>query len=96
MRVTIQESDERRVTLKIEGNVTGIQVPELTRAWLGLAASLGQRKLEVDIRDLTHIDAAGRNVLADIYSATRAKFLADTPLTKYFAAGAQGRTPHQV
>lgn len=95
MRVTIQEPDARRVTLKIEGNVVGSQVPELTRAWLNVAASLGERKLEVDIRDVTHVDAAGRSVLADIYAATRATFLADTPLTKYFAEGAQGKTLQQ-
>jgi hypothetical protein len=35
------------------------------------------------------MDLNGRQVLADIHSATGAKFVADTPMTKYFAAEAR-------
>ena len=75
--------------MKIEGRVAGIQVPELQRAWLDLAPSLGERGLVVDLRGVTHVDETGLRILADIYAMTRAKFLADTPLTKYFAEEAQ-------
>jgi len=54
-----------------------------------LAPSLGERKLLVDLRGLTHVDGAGRNLLADIHAETGADFLADTPLTKHFAEEAQ-------
>jgi anti-anti-sigma regulatory factor len=75
--------------MKIEGRVAGVQVPELQRAWRELAPSLGERRLLVDLRGVTHVDETGRRVLADIYAMTRANFLADTPLTKYFAEEAQ-------
>jgi hypothetical protein len=50
-----------------------------------LAPSLGPRKLSVDLRGITFMDAAGRHVLAEIHDGTGAEFLADTPMTKYFA-----------
>jgi len=87
--VTIQQSDVERITMKIEGRVAGVLVPELQRAWSELAPSLGKQILLVDLRGVTHMDGTGRRVLADIYATTHAKFLADTPLTKYFAEEAQ-------
>ncbi len=78
--------------MKIEGKIAGLQVPELHRAWQSLTPSLGQKKLLVDLRDVTHVDGTGRNLLADIHAKTGAEFLADTPLTKYFAEEAQ----HQI
>jgi len=89
MRVTIHQSDGQDVIIKIEGKIAGLQVPELHRAWQNLAPSLGQKKLLVDLRDVTHVDGTGRNLLADIHAKTGAEFLADTPLTKYFAEEAQ-------
>jgi len=77
------------VTLKIEGRVTGPRVPELNRVWRELAPSLGERKFQVDLRGVTQVDGTGRNLLAEIHAETRAEFLADTPLTKYFAEEAQ-------
>ena len=88
MKVTIQMEAAKSATLKIEGRVVGPMVPELHRAWQDLAASLGSRKLSVDLRGITFIDAAGRNILAEIHGKTNANFLADTPMTKYFAAEA--------
>ena len=77
--------------LKIEGRISGDAVPELHRAWEDLAPSLGSKKLTVDLRGVTFMDAAGRKVLAEIHGKTKAEFLADTPMTKYFAAeAAQG------
>jgi hypothetical protein len=35
------------------------------------------------------MDLNGRQVLADIHKVTGADFLADTPMTKYFAAEAR-------
>ena len=89
MRVTIQKLDDEGVVMKIEGRIAGQRVPELHRAWQNLAPSLGERKLFVDLRGVTHVDRTGRNLLADIHAKTGAAFLADTPLTKYFAQEAQ-------
>jgi hypothetical protein len=43
----------------------------------------------VDLRGVTHVDGTGRNLLAEIHAKTGAEFLADTPLTKYFAEQAR-------
>jgi ABC-type transporter Mla MlaB component len=92
LRITIQDEAPKSITLKIEGRVTGPKVPELNRAWQDLATSLGSRKLSVDLRGVTFIDTAGRNILAEIHSKTNADFLADTPMTKYFADEAKRST----
>ena len=89
MKVTIDERDGGAVTLKIEGRLFGLGVPELNRAWQELARSLGSRKLSVDLRGVTFVDATGKRLLAEIHDQTGAEFLADTPLTKYFAEQAQ-------
>jgi anti-anti-sigma regulatory factor len=85
MKVTINQTDGDAVTLKIEGKLSGLRVPELQRAWEELAPSLGERALLVDLRGVLHVDRSGCNLLADIHEKTGAEFLADTPLTKYFA-----------
>jgi ABC-type transporter Mla MlaB component len=89
LRVTILQQEGENVTLRIEGKVAGLRVPELDRAWRDLAPSLGARRLQVDLRGVTHVDETGQNLLAEIYAHTGAEFLADTPLTKYFAERAQ-------
>jgi anti-anti-sigma regulatory factor len=87
--VTIQKSDSDGVIMKIEGKIAGPKVSALNKAWQDLAPFLGRRKLLVDPRGVTHIDRIGRNLLADIHAQTEAAFLADTPLTRYFAEEAQ-------
>lgn len=89
MRMTIQRPGESDVIMKIEGKLSGLQVPELRRAWMELAPSLAEKHLLVDLRDVTFVDSTGRSLLADIYAGSSAQFLADTPLTKYFAEQAQ-------
>ena len=89
MRVTIQQSGGGGVIMKIEGKIAGPAVPALIQAWQDLELSLGQRKLLVDLRGVTHADGPGRDLLAEIHQTTSAEFLADTPLTKYFAEEAQ-------
>lgn len=89
MRVTIHQADGDGITMKIEGKIAGANVSALNQAWLVLAPSLGQRKLVVDIRGVTHVDGTGHSLLAEIHGRTSAEFMADTPLTKYFAEEAQ-------
>jgi anti-anti-sigma regulatory factor len=87
--VTIQQSGSKGVIMKIEGKIAGPKVSALNESWQDLAPFLGQRKLLVDLRGVTHIDGTGRNLLADIHSKAGAAFLADTPHTKYFEEEAQ-------
>jgi anti-anti-sigma regulatory factor len=91
--VTIQASSGDGVTLKIEGKIAGPNVSALNEAWRELAPSLGQKKLKIDLRGVTHADCTGRDLLGEIHATTGAEFLADTPLTKYFAEQAQQHDP---
>ena len=75
--------------MKVEGKIAGLNVPALQQAWQVLSPSLGERTLLVDLRGVTRVDGAGRNLLADIHAESEAEFLADTPLTKHFAEEAQ-------
>jgi len=69
----------------------GAWTREFQRAWESVAASLGPRKLLVDLCGVTHMDADGTRVLAEIHKQTNADFLADTPMNKYFAEEARRR-----
>jgi len=71
--------------MKIEGKIAGQQVPELHRAWQDLTSSLGQKRLLVNLCGVTHVDGTGQKLLAEIRAKSGAEFVADTPLTKYFA-----------
>jgi anti-anti-sigma regulatory factor len=86
LKITVQQEEkESAVTVKIEGRVAGPYVLELDRVWQDLAPTLGPRKLVVDLRDVTFIDAKGRYLLAQIHDETGAAFLADTPMIKHYA-----------
>jgi anti-anti-sigma regulatory factor len=84
LKISVHETDEV-VVLKIEGRTAKPLVDELNRTWQNLASSLGSRKLSIDLRGVTFMDLAGRHLLAEIHAKTGAEFLADTPMTKYFA-----------
>jgi hypothetical protein len=69
--------------------VVGPWAVELDKTWRSLAASIGPKELLVDLCGVTQMDLAGRRVLADMHKETGAKFVANTPMTKYFAAEAR-------
>jgi len=54
-----------------------------------LEATLGSKAFLVDLCGVTHVDLDGRRILADMHKRTGARFIADTPMTKYFAAEAR-------
>ena len=88
MKITIHEESQAS-TLRVEGRLAGLHVDVLDRTWRSLAASLGSKKLLVDLCGVTYIDLHGRQVLADIHGGTAAEFVADNPMTKYFAEEAR-------
>jgi hypothetical protein len=90
LKITVSHEPEI-ATLRLDGRVVGPWVDEFRTAWNSLAASLGDRRLWVDLRGVTHVSAEGKRVLAEIHKATGAEFLADSPLTHYFAD--QARRP---
>ena len=77
----------------MEGKLTGPWVDELNRTWHSLAPSMGEKKLQLDLRGVTFVDARGRDLLRRICNETKVAFLTDSPLTKYFANEAKHQTP---
>jgi len=79
--------------MKLEGRMVGPWVPECERAWLALESSLSAKKrLALDLCGVTFVDESGLELLRQIYGATRARIVANSPLTKYFADRAMGST----
>jgi ABC-type transporter Mla MlaB component len=92
LRITIDEGPATLV-LKLEGRVIGPWACALRESWNSLDRS-GTKDLVIDLCGVTHVDTAGRQVLADIYTQSGARFRANTPMTQYFAEEAvrQGAT----
>jgi anti-anti-sigma regulatory factor len=88
VRITINEGPEV-TTMKLEGRIVEPWIDEVRRAWRSLAGSLGARKLVVDLCGVTHASADGRQLLADMHHETQAEFIADSPMTKFFAEEAR-------
>ena len=65
--------------------MVGPYVAECRQAWLGLNPKLHGKRLSLDLCDVTFIDEAGLELLREIYRATRAYVLSDSPLTAHFA-----------
>ena len=84
LRITVHEN-ERTQTIQLEGKIAGPWVDEFSNTWRSLAPSLGSRELRLDLRGVAFIDAEGKRLLRHIYRKSRASFLADSPLTRYFA-----------
>jgi hypothetical protein len=92
LRITIHEGAKAE-TIQLEGKVVGPWVEELNPTWNSLAPSLGSRKLHLDLRGVAFVDAKGRQLLREIYQKSNASFLADSPLTQYFADDAMQQSP---
>jgi hypothetical protein len=77
--------------MQLEGRAVGEWVSELERTWLSVAETLAPRRLMVDLRGVVHMDSRAVDVLAEMHRRTGSAFLADTPMTKYFAEEARRR-----
>jgi ABC-type transporter Mla MlaB component len=66
LRITIHE-DSKVCRLELAGRLEGPWVTETERAWR--ASLCRRRKIEIDLRQLTGIDNAGRDLLAAIQRA---------------------------
>jgi hypothetical protein len=92
LRITIHDGANAQ-TIQLEGKIVGPWVEEFDRTWHSLAPSLGSKKLHLDLRSVAFVDAKGRQLLQEIYQKTNASFLADSPLTQYFADDAMQQSP---
>jgi ABC-type transporter Mla MlaB component len=58
------ESTPQHVTLKLEGNLTGIWVSECLSAWRAAHCSLKGRTFQIDLTSVNQVDKAGEFLLA--------------------------------
>ena len=84
LRISINPSEQGTV-IKLEGRVAGPWVGELSRTFKEQAPLLDRRKLILDLRDITFSDAAGTQVLKDIYTQSGAELVAGNPWTQFLA-----------
>jgi len=84
------------VTVKLEGKLAGPWVPELERVWCSLLVALNSTEISLDLRDLNFVDKEGRTLLRQIHAKSGATFVADTPLTRYYADEASHNFPQRL
>jgi hypothetical protein len=87
LKITVLE-DPEIIAIKLEGRLGGPWATELDRTWRGLCPSLGTKRVSVDLCGMTWADQDGKRLLHEIYEKSGAAFVANTPLSKYFAAEA--------
>ena len=92
IRITVEKAAEK-AAIRLEGRVAGANVGAFQQAWQTLAPSLESRRLLVDLRGVTHMDANGREILAEIHAQTGAEILTSTLMTQYFADEARNHKP---
>jgi anti-anti-sigma regulatory factor len=68
MRITRQQDGET-ITLKIEGCFAGEWVNEMKRCWDEVKTDPRPRAIRIDLTDVTFIDAAGRELLAQMFAS---------------------------
>jgi anti-anti-sigma regulatory factor len=77
LKITVQD-EPKIVTLRLEGRIAGSWVAEFDRTWHSLAPSLESKKLCVDLREVSYIDAGGQQILSDICKKAGADFQTDS------------------
>ena len=63
MRITNRAEGEK-ITLKLEGELSGVWVSELLDAWRAALLTPGFRSLCIDLSDVARVDKAGEYLLA--------------------------------
>lgn len=80
MRITI-ERDDRSSTIKLEGKLYGPWVEETERVWRAEAASGKDRYLQIELSEVTFVDARGKELLERLYDSG-ADLIASTLLSR--------------
>ena len=66
LRISFQ-GEANEVTLKLEGNLSGLWVSELLAAWRDATCKSNGRPVTIDLTFVTHVDTAAEFLLALIY-----------------------------
>jgi anti-anti-sigma regulatory factor len=67
MKIQTKERDGQLI-LQVEGRLAGAFVPELERCWQAARARQPDRKISVDLKNVTCIDRAGRRLLQSMHA----------------------------
>jgi anti-anti-sigma regulatory factor len=67
LRITVRESAELK-TIQLEGTLVGPWAQEVHDYWQGTLAVPGDMPVRFDLSGVTSIDAAGKRILASVYS----------------------------
>jgi anti-anti-sigma regulatory factor len=86
LRITLKDDGEAATRLILEGRLGGPWIEELRRSFEEWFINRRDRKLIVDISDLTYADVIGTQVLNEIYAQTGAAFVTNSPWNQYLAA----------
>jgi anti-anti-sigma regulatory factor len=81
LKISIVDAPSQR-TLVVEGMLVGAWIAELGRAWENACRERGNRKLVIDLRNLTTISRAGEDAIFDLMKQG-AKFCCGNILTNY-------------
>lgn len=84
LRISVQEVGQA-TEIKLEGRVVGPWTAELGRVWVETAPRLANRKLVLDLRDVTYADTGATQLLSEIYAQTQAELLVGTVWTQSLA-----------
>ena len=68
MKIQTEDRSDR-VVLHVEGRISGAYVPELELAWNTVQAANLDRKVALDLKDVTCVDRAGRDLLQLMHKA---------------------------
>jgi anti-anti-sigma regulatory factor len=79
------QNETEKLIMKLEGKMVGPWVTECRQTWTMLLSALSARKLALDLCGVTFVDESGLALLREIYRATHADIITNSPLTKHFA-----------
>jgi anti-anti-sigma regulatory factor len=68
MKIEIQEAGDRLI-LQVEGRLAGAFVPELENCWRRAQSARPDRRISVDLKNVTCVDRAGRYLLQLMYAS---------------------------
>jgi hypothetical protein len=84
LRISIQENDNS-IGLTLVGRLAGPWVAELERTWKEVAPRLEEKKLSLDVRDLTYSDAGGKQVLRAMFVRNSVEFVTSNDWSHHLA-----------
>jgi hypothetical protein len=66
MKIQVNDLGDRLI-LEVEGRLAGVFVPELEQCWRAALAVRPDRKVQVDLKNVTCVDRAGRSLLQSMH-----------------------------